>query len=72
VGDPFWSSLFLKDCTPWKGPMLGQFTENCLSWEGPHAEAGEEREEEGAAETTWDELTSTPIPHPPAPLAGRR
>jgi len=27
-------------------------------------------EEEGVAETTWDELTLTPIPHPPAPLGG--
>ena len=25
-------------------------------------------EEEGAAETTGDELTTTPIPHPPVPL----
>jgi len=30
-------------------------------------------EEEGAAETTCDDLTVTPIPHPPAPLGwGRR
>jgi len=29
-------------------------------------------EEEGAAETTCDELTITPIPCPPAPLRGRR
>jgi len=29
-------------------------------------------EEEGAAETTCDELTVTPIPHPPALLGGRR
>jgi len=29
-------------------------------------------EEEGAAETTCDELTVTPIPRPPAPLEGRR
>ena len=27
-------------------------------------------EEEGAAETTCDELTVTPIPHPPALLGG--
>ena len=55
-GDPCWSSLFLKDCTPWKGPMLEQFVKNrspwegpmlekfvedCLLWEGPHAGAGE-------------------------------
>ena len=29
-------------------------------------------QEEGAAETRCDELTATPIPHPPAPLGGRR
>jgi len=29
-------------------------------------------EEEGAAETTTDGLTATPIPHPPVPLRGRR
>jgi len=66
VGDPRWRSLFLKDCTPWKGPTLEQFVkscspwegltlekfmENCLPWVGPHAGAGEESEEEGAAGT---------------------
>jgi len=60
VGDPRWSSLFLKDCTPWKGPTLGwfvkhcslweglmleKFVENCFLWEGPHTGAGEECEE---------------------------
>jgi len=29
-------------------------------------------EEEGAAETTCDELTITTIPYPPVPLGGRR
>jgi len=33
-GDPRWSSLLLKDCTPWKGPMLGQFVKSCTLWEG--------------------------------------
>jgi len=23
VGDPCWNSLFLKDCSPWKGPHCG-------------------------------------------------
>ena len=34
MGDPRWSSLFLKDCTPWKGPTLEQFVKNCSPWEG--------------------------------------
>ncbi|GAB0186109.1 hypothetical protein GRJ2_001076200 [Grus japonensis] len=60
MGDPRWSSLLLKVCTPWKGPMLEQFVKNCspwegltleqfvedcLPWEGPHAGAEEECEE---------------------------
>jgi len=72
--------------TPWKGPMLEQFVKSCtcgnnpcwsslwreyFPWEGPHAGAGAECEEEGAAETTCDELIITPIPCPPAPLGGR-
>ncbi|KAK4810792.1 hypothetical protein QYF61_008764 [Mycteria americana] len=38
MGDPRWSSLLLKDCTPWKGPMLEQFLKNCSPWEGPTLE----------------------------------
>ena len=34
VGSPHWSSVLLKDCTPWKGPMLEQFVKNCTPWEG--------------------------------------
>ena len=60
VGDPRWSSLFLKDCSPWEGPTLKQFMKNCglregltlkkfvedcLPWEETHAGAGEECEE---------------------------
>jgi len=29
TGDPPWSSLFLKDCTPWEEPTLGQFMKSC-------------------------------------------
>lgn len=29
-----WSSTFLKDCTPQKGPPLQQFMKNCSPWEG--------------------------------------
>jgi len=46
--------------------------EDSLLREGPHAVAGENCKKEGAAEMTCDELTVTPIPHPPAPLGGRR
>ena len=87
MGDPRWSSPFLKDCTLWKGPTLEHFVKictpwegltlekimkDCLPWVGPHAGAREEREEGGVAETTCDELTTTPIPHPPVPLEGMR
>jgi len=72
VGDPHWSSLFLKDCTPCEGLSLEQLTENCLLWVGPRAGAGEESEEEGTTKTMSDELTTTSIPIPPVLLAGRR
>jgi len=38
-GDTHWSSLFLKDCTPWDGLTREQFMKDCLLWEGPHAGA---------------------------------
>ena len=87
VGDPRWSSLLLKGCTPWKGPTLKQLVKNCSPWEGltlekfvkdcflwvgPHTGAEEEHEEEGAVKTTCDELTTTPIPCPSVLLEGRR
>jgi len=62
----------VKSCSPWEGLTLEKFVENCLLWLGPHAGSGAECEEEGAAETRCDELTATPIPHPPAPLGGKR
>lgn len=57
--------------------MMENFTEDCLPWEGFHDGAGKSGrtsyvEEEGTAETTRDELTATPIPHPPVPPAGSR
>jgi len=33
VEHPCWSSLFLKDCTSWEGPTLGQFVKSCSPWE---------------------------------------
>jgi len=65
MGDPHWSSLFLKDCTPWKGPtlgqfmkscspweglMMGQFMKDCLPWEQPHVGGGTECEESSPEE----------------------
>ncbi|PKU49598.1 neurexin-3-hypothetical protein [Limosa lapponica baueri] len=68
---------FMKNCSLWEGLTLEKFVEDCLPWEGPHTEAGEEcdessPEEEGAAETTWDKLTVTPIPYPLMLLMGRK
>ncbi|GAB0204871.1 hypothetical protein GRJ2_002952700 [Grus japonensis] len=34
MGDPRWSSLVLKVCTPWERPMLEQFVKDCSPWEG--------------------------------------
>ncbi|KAK4826920.1 hypothetical protein QYF61_012748 [Mycteria americana] len=62
---------FMKNCSLWERPMLEKFVKDCLPWVGSHIEAGEEHEEEGAAETTCNELTTTPIPHPPGPRWGR-
>jgi len=51
--------------------------EDCLQGRDPTLERGQRvrsppPEEEGAAQTTCDELTATSIPHPPAPPGGRR
>ena len=69
MGDPCWSSLCLKDCSPWNAPMLEQFMKNCslwegptlekfmedcLPWEGPHAGAGGCPKEAG---TPWEAHT---------------
>jgi len=52
--------------------MLEQFMEDCLPWERPCSGTGEECEEKDAAENMGDELTTTPLPHPPSPLGWRR
>ena len=54
---------------------LEKLVEDCLLERDPTLEQGQSvrsppREEEGAAETTCDELTTTPIPCPPLPLVG--
>jgi len=67
TGDPHWSNLFLN---LWEGLTLEHFMKNCVLWEGPHAGAGEECEEEGAAEITRYELTTTSFHHPHLQLLG--
>jgi len=68
---------FVKNGSLWEGLALMRFTEDFLPWEGPHAGVGEEceessPEEEAAAETMCDELTTVPTPCPPVLLGGRR
>jgi len=63
---------FMKNCSPWEGLTLEKIVEDCLPWEGPHAAAVEDCEEKGAAKTTCDELTTTPISHPLVPLGRGR
>jgi len=75
-----------KDCSPRRKPMLQQFTNNSSMWEGPpleqfmkhripregpHVEAGKEREEQGAAERSCYVLPAIPIPRSPMPCGGR-
>jgi len=62
----------MNNCSLWEWFMLQKFLENSLLWEALHSGAGEECEEEGVAETTRDEQTAAPTPHPPAPLRGKR
>jgi len=71
-GGPTLEQSVPEDCTPWEGPMLGWFVENGLLLVRPCAGAKEECEAEEVAETTCDELTTAPIPCPPALLGGRR
>jgi len=59
---------FMKNCLLRVGPTLKRLVKDCLLWEGPHAGAGDEREEEGAAGTKCYEPITTPIPCPPVML----
>lgn len=49
---------FLKNCSLWEGSMFKKVVKDCLPWVRPHTGAGEEREEEGEAETKCYELTA--------------
>ena len=60
----------MKNCSLWEGLTLEKFKQSCLLWEGPYAGAGEECEEEGSAETTCDEMSTTTIFHHAVPLRG--
>ena len=74
VGHPHWSSLFLKGCTLWKGPMLEQFLRKCnlregctleysvkdfIPWEGSYTEAGKSMRKEQQQRRLW----TYPNPH---------
>lgn len=65
------TSLFLKDCAPWKGTNTGAVSEelqskgmlehagqDSLPWDGSHVRAGEEHQEGEAAGTKCYELTT--------------
>lgn len=55
----------MMKCSPWEEPTLENFTEGCISWEGPNAGAREQHEEEELAEVKHDEMTTIPILHIP-------
>ena len=51
----------MKNCRAREGPTLEKFMKSCVPWLRAHDGAGEVHERAGAAETTADELTSTPF-----------
>jgi len=51
-----------EELQPPRRTHIGEVCGNSLPWERPHTGAGEEREQEGAAEATCDGLTASPIP----------
>ena len=69
---PCWSRLLSAAVAPWRGAHAGAglLAGPVTPWEGPHTGAEEEHEEEGAAETTCDELTASPAPCPLRCLRG--
>lgn len=85
LGDPCWSSLFLKDCTPRYRRVLEKLLMSCnpegsrgikdhAPWEGPPLEQGKvaRRKEQQRSSI----MPASPIHHPPVPLStggeGRR
>jgi len=65
------SGAVREELEPMERRMLEKFVQNCLPWVEPHAGAGEECEEEEAAETVCDALTIIPLPRPTALPRGR-
>ncbi|KAF4788940.1 hypothetical protein TURU_001847 [Turdus rufiventris] len=57
-----WSSLFLKDCAPWKGASLEQFMKDYILWKGLHVTAKEQCEKEGDAGRRYYGLIQSPSP----------
>lgn len=70
-GTPIMKQL-VKNCRPWEVSMLEKFVQDCNPWVGTYTGTEEEYEEEGSAEVTDYELTTTPIPHQRALLGRRR
>lgn len=76
MGYPHRSIPFLKDCIPWKGPMLYQFMKkgslweglllevmsDCIPWTEFQAEAGKKYEEKGVSERRYNDLTILSFP----------
>lgn len=62
----------LENGTLLEGPVLEKFMKSCIPWEKVHARVGEGHQEEGVEEMMCDELTTTSIPHPHAPLGGEQ
>ncbi|TRZ19277.1 hypothetical protein HGM15179_007833 [Zosterops borbonicus] len=68
---------YVKKCSPWEVTTLEKFAEDCSFGRDPTLEERKSMknlspEEEGAAETMSDELTTVPITHPLSLLGERR
>jgi len=70
IKDPCWR--IHEEPQPVGRTHVGEVHEGLSPVGETHAGAGEKHEEEGAAETTHNELTVIPIPHSPVPLGVRR
>lgn len=62
--DHHWRSPPSDPCSLREGLALEHSVKNSIPWEGPHDAAGEESEDEGAAEIKHYRPTAASIPHP--------